>query len=120
MGNLLSYIRCFSCQNRPNSMFGQKKRRKCYTTYPMTIITPLYCDFPIPITNLVNDKRAEENSSIYNNNPPHLVKHINTPLTIEYTTEPIEYMNQDNIVKLPAVNVDNIVSESNHPTYSTC
>ena len=99
MGNIFSHINCFSCKNRPTSIFGKKKRRHDCNIYPMGIITPLHSDFPIQTAELVNNPHG---TITYNPEPPHLINPIISPLT-EHITEHIHYVN--NVIQ---------------PTSSTC
>ena len=63
MGNLFSYINCFSTKSRPinisTSIIGTKIRQPEPIIYPMYLISPLHTDYPMAIT--------------YNENPPHLI-----------------------------------------------
>ena len=114
MGNLFSVTNFFSTKSkssRPNypitMIFGKKKRRSKQVAYPMYLVTPLQTDFPIPIAELVNEfvESNENNAIIYNTSPPYLVNSIESPLAIEYTVEPIEYINPQDMIKLPVVDI---------------
>ena len=95
MGNLFSSSNLFSCKNRPTSIFGRKRTKKTHESYPMNFITPLSTDYPMQFPNpqLINDNTAksfENRNILYNNEYPHLINAVLSPLSLEYIVDPLE------------------------------
>jgi hypothetical protein len=87
MGNIVSFFHCCKCTERPKSLFGRKKKKFPFVKYPLT--TPMHSLQSSYIFPLVAAESTLENNGniIYNNNAPHLVTQISSPLNDHYIQE---------------------------------
>ena len=106
MGNIFSFSSCFSSNNvRINSLFGKRKMKPRFNnTQNMENLAPFYSENLITNTEITFD-----------NNPPHLVNEISSPLNTNYITEQINYTSNNicsvNIQDGSCTVTENIISE---------